>query len=50
MNKISSSIADVLVTQGDLTRDTANRLVNLYCLKHRYIGYNRLVTILNTGI
>jgi hypothetical protein len=35
MLKISNAIVEVLVTQGDLPRETAIKLKELYMLKHR---------------
>jgi len=34
--KISNSLVEVLVTQGDVSRDTAIKLKDLYILKHRH--------------
>ena len=36
--KIINSVVDVLITQGDVSRDIAARLRDLYMLKHRYTG------------
>ena len=36
MKKICEAIEDILVTQGDLNRDTADKFRNLLMLKHRH--------------